>query len=318
MMRAEEFNHGVSRSFTEFHGEKSQNLLKTPCYSAVLIFFAFLAAGCAGMVQKGGELLEGTAFEEKTLALYQSVGKAVGKDNEEKFEIREMLLKDGQEVIEITSSKWPGLAIRGSMPGAGGNMELRELRFLSSHVYGWNEFSLDLVGTAVFSVSGKVVGLLRIPGEVERVQISSGRIRLKSSRLTGAEALTSLRNRRERILAVTEWMRQSQQTGLQEQSVFASQKEFENYWKPRLFPELVSGKKRPSEYTAKNAEWGRADSVRWNRSYTKILFPEELWELRNSGALLRDWEEALPWIYMEYSWNDIISTLNYTNFIRVE
>jgi hypothetical protein len=92
--------------------------------------------------------------------------------------------------------------------------------------------------------------------------------------------------------------------------VFKDWKEFENYWKPRLFPELVSKKKRPPEWTGGAVRQVRADSVKWNQEYTEILFPEELWELRNSGAMLRDWEETLAWIYLEYSWDSVFSSLN--------
>ena len=288
------------------------------------LFFIVLT-GCSSLVHKSGEVLDGSAFAEKTLSLYQSTG----KKKEPKFELRELRHKNGEESIQITSTRWPGLALRGSMPASDGTFELRQLHFLSSHVNGWNEFSLDLLGNAAFPVSGEAAGLLRITGEVERIQISSGKIRLKSSRLTGNAALTPLRNRRERILALTESMHQQQslpaqeaglsnQTAITGQTVFASQKEFEEYWKGRLFPELVSKKKRPQGYSAENAEWGRADSVKWNLSYTKQLFAEGLWEYRNSGALLRDWEEALPWIYLEYSWDHILSSFNERTLQKVK
>jgi subtilase family serine protease len=103
-----------------------------------------------------------------------------------------------------------------------------------------------------------------------------------------------------------------------ENAEFSSRNDFEDYWKPRLFPELVSNRKRPPEYTANTGGWVRADSVSWNSAYTEFLCPEELWELRNSGALLRDWEEALPWIYMEYSWDYIIKSLNGINLLKVK
>jgi hypothetical protein len=39
------------------------------------------------------------------------------------------------------------------------------------------------------------------------------------------------------------------------------------------------------------------------------LFPEELREVRNSATMLRDWEEALDWIYNEYELDRIQETL---------
>ena len=255
--------------------------------------------------------MEGSAFDEKVLTIYQSARININ-GNEPVIVLKRLELRDGNEIVEITSSAWQGLALRGTMPGADGRITFTEVRLLSSHVHGWNEFVLDISGDAFFLASGDVIGLLRVRGEIERIQISSGKIRLKSSRYTGAAALTSLRNRRERILALLEWM-----DTVKEQNSFKDPREFENYWKPILFPELVSKERQPPGYTTENAVWVRRDSIRWNKTYTENTFPEELRELRNSGGLIRDWEEALPWIYIEYSWNSIISSLNDINLIKI-
>jgi len=272
---------------------------------------ALLLVGCTSMLQKGGEILEGSAFAEKTTALYSSGG----------IELKEMRSKDGEDFIEIKNSRWPGLALRGSVPDTDGSFHLTEARVLSTHVSGWNEFSYELLGSGSFSSARESGGVLRIDETPEKVQISSGKIRLKSSRLTGNAALAPLRNRRERILALTEWMGEWQEkTG--NSTYFGSQEEFDEYWKCLLFPELVSAKKRPQSYASikdtGNAEWNRADGVKWNMVYTKSIFPEALWELRNSGALLRDWEEALPWIFTEYSWDAIIGTFNNTTLQKTK
>jgi hypothetical protein len=264
-----------------------------------------LFAGCTSLVQKGGEVLDGSAFFEKTTALYR----VAGTDEKTAIEIRELVLKDGEKVLEISNGAWPGFALRGSMPSPDGSIHLTEARLLSSHTHGWNEFTMDIIGGANLQNPGPAVSILRITGEAERVEISSGRIRLKSDYITGAAAVTPLRNRRERITALIGWMNE-QLSDAQETPAFADIGVFKGYWKRRLFPELVSVKNRPGEYSAYNAEWKQEDGVRWNLSYTEDLFPEGLLEYRNSGAMLRDWEEALPWIFMEYSWNMIINSFN--------
>ena len=288
---------------------------RTKTQSSILpllfVLCPLLFAGCASIIQKGGELLEGSAFDERSIAVYQSDRADWGKT----IEVRELESKDGVSYLEISSSEWPELALRGTMPDNDGRLHLTEARFLSSHVHGWNEFSLDILGNAFFRGTSSVDALFYIfyiDGDVELVQIGSGRILLRSNQLSGTAALIPLRNRRERILALNEWMSGS----LGDNRIFASQREFEDYWKPRLFPELVSRKKRPQEYSGGNARWARADSVRWNLTYTEDVFPEHLWEFRNSGAMLRDWEEALPWIFMEYSWSNIVSSFNETMYMR--
>ena len=278
-------------------------------YICCLLFAVCYLTGCSSMVQKGGEILEGSASGEMELAYYRSIGTR----KESKVELRELREKDGKIILEITSSAWPGFALHGTRPGGSGVFSLTEARILSSHVHGWNEFTLDILGNAVFDDPKKSGSTLYTARETERVQISSGKIRLKSSRLTGEAALTPLRNRRERILAIIEWMQINEN---QKAAVFVTQKEFAKFWKPKLFPELVMRKNRPPEYSNQNAQWQKADSIKWNTSYTELLFPEELpgadqfREYRNTGALLRDWEEALPWIYMEYSWDYIVGSFN--------
>ena len=84
-------------------------------------------------------------------------------------------------------------------------------------------------------------------------------------------------------------------------------KEFEKYWKPILFPEMVKNKIKPSGWHQKEDVFVRADDIRWNKDYTQRIFSEELHPVRDSGTMLRDWEEALPWIYMEYHWDNIIN-----------
>ena len=272
-----------------------------------LTLIVLLLAACTSIVQKTGEVLEGTAFSEMDLSLYRSAGKP-GR-NAAVIELRELRNADGKFALEISSSAWPGFLLRGGMPGGNGKIALYEARILSSHTKGWNDVTLEIMGEAFFEDPRKQGGILYIPGEIKRVQISSGKIRLKSNRFTGNSALASLRNRRERILALTEWMDGRQETN-HNQPVFTVQKDFENFWKPLLFPELVSRKKRPGEFSASKAEWVKEDSIRWNRTYTETVFPEELWEYRNSGAMLRDWEEAVSWIFIEYSWDYVIGTFN--------
>jgi hypothetical protein len=85
---------------------------------------------------------------------------------------------------------------------------------------------------------------------------------------------------------------------------------FEQFWKPILFPELISRKKQPVGWQREGDQWKKAEDIRWNISYTERTFPELLRNIRNSGTMLRDWEEALDWIYLEYEWENIMELLS--------
>jgi hypothetical protein len=261
----------------------------------MLRFSLLLAAvlcwpGCASLVEKGGRFLEGD--REKTLAVYRGGS----------FELRHVRnRKGGAEFLALLTASFPTLRINMSVPDSSGNLTLLSLDFSSPSYSGWNSFTLDLAGTGIFSPRGNG-GTLQT-GTVDILQISGGKIRHQDDRITGEEALSALRNRYERIRSLTGWMRERGQDRL-----FADQRAFEGYWEAVLFPERSPQKKRPPDWD-ENALWVREGERRWNDTYTRAIFPEELWPVRNSGALLRDWEEAAAWIYFDYQWENLAGSL---------
>jgi hypothetical protein len=266
----------------------------------ILLFLITVLSGCGTLVEKSARVLDGSAFKEKNLWTYQEKP----KEGVRFSRIRE---KNGEEFTALSSTAMPNLRFRGGLPDESGKFQLHSLYFLSPNLCGWNEFTLELSGSGVFTISGSGAAL-RLDTPVEKVSITEGKIRRDNNRITGAEAVSALSNRQERISALTEWMH----THIRLQDApadFKDQKDFEEYWKPILLPELVSARKRPADWSKENAVWVFADDVRWNTSYTRARFPEELHKVRDSGTLLRDWEEALPWIYFDYEWEALIASL---------
>jgi len=253
----------------------------------------FLCTSCVSLVEIAGRALDGSAFAEKKTAVYRAPG----------MELWEMRNKAGENSLIIMLSKYPTMKLRASAPNELGEFNLVSLDYLGGSPQGWNEFRLDLAGDGNLILDGKTAAISVLP-EIEPIQISFARIKRYDTRLSGNEALTGLRNRHERIKTIAEWMN-SREDAPTEMSV----KDFEKYWKPVLFPEIVLMKKRPADWQRENDQWARAESINWNKGYTERLFPEELREIRNSGTMLRDWEEALDWIYNEYEWSRIKETL---------
>ena len=222
-----------------------------------------------------------------------------------------MLTKTGGRSFIIMLEKYPTIKIRCSDPNDKGEINLVSLDYLGGSPQGWNEFRLDLAGEGKLIFGEKTAALSVHHDSVETIQISAARIKRYDTRLSGNEALTLLRNRHERIKAIAEWMN-GRETAYKDMEV----KNFEKYWKPILFPETVSKKKRPPDWQRENDQWNRAESINWNKSYTERLFPEELREIRNSGTMLRDWEEALDWIYNEYEWSRIQKLLSWETVLQ--
>jgi len=271
-----------------------------------------LAGACASLVEKAGRVLDGSALVEKKTAVYRTVkqkGTAAG------IEIKEVRNKDGEHSVIITLQQFPSIKIRGTMPNEQGNFFLTSFDYLGGGVHGWNEYRMELFGSGNMTLS-ESSALFSIYPEIETVQISSARIRRYDTRITGTEALTNLRNRRERIVALAEWLNNREDTLLSQEGVSQfSLKEFETYWKPILFPETVSKKKRPEGWQREGDQWIKAEDIRWNTSYTERVFPEPLRNIRNSGTMLRDWEEALDWIYLECEWGRIVELLSINSFV---
>ncbi|AEF85230.1 hypothetical protein TREPR_3369 [Treponema primitia ZAS-2] len=255
--------------------------------------------GCVSLVETGGRLMDGSAFAAKPLGVYRQRPKSG-------IRLDRMRRKDGSEFIAISLDAMPNLRINGSLPDENGAFYLVSLDFLNPNALGWNEFTQGLSGSGSFVITGEKgkEGTLQLREPVESLDIMEGKIHRGGNRLSGAQALTALHNRQERIAALTEWMKEREPD-----SDAGDLEAFEDHWKPLLFPELVPKKQRPAEWDSENPLWTLGEDVRWNGGYTRAVFPEELWPVRDSGTLLRDWEEAAGWIYLEFEWDSIVASL---------
>ena len=252
-----------------------------------------LCAGCVSLVETAGRALDGSAFAEKKIAVYKAPG----------MELRETQSKSGEISFIITLSKYPTIKIRASNPNEEGEFYLVSLDYIGGDSQGWNEFKLELVGEGRLVFDG-TTATISVLNDIEPVQITYARIKRYDTRISGNEAITGLRNRYERIKAVVGWMKSREDAPDD-----PDRKKFVKYWKPILFPEIALFYKKQKDWRQKNDQWVRAESINWNKSYTERLLPEELREIRNSGTMLRDWEEALDWLYNEYQWSRIKETL---------
>lgn len=279
----------------------------------LVYFLSFAAAaaffGCVSLMDKAGQALDGSAFVEKKTALYttETPNKKSKKETDTEnsdIDLTIVQKKNGERSILISLRKYPMMKIRCTYPDENGEFFLTSLEYLAGSVQGWNEYTMELLGTGTLVLDNAAVFSLHTE-EIESVQITAGRIHRYDTRITGNEALTSLRNRKERVAAAVDWMG-SVENAPKKQIL----KDFEKYWKPVLFPEIVSKKKRPAGWLLEGDTFEKNDDIRWNTSYSERLLAEELRPVRNSGTLLRDWEEALSWIYMEYEWENIKNILS--------
>ena len=283
-------------------------------FSWILLVF-ILGISCVSIVEKTGQVLDGSAFSEKTIALYRSdIINSSSSYINSRIEMQEVQNRAGEIWFLIILDSFPVIQFRAIHIKDQSLLQFVSLEYLGGNIHGWNEYNLDIIGTGTL-ITDDTTAILSFNRDIQTVQISSGRIHRYDTRITGSEALSALRNRRERIIALVEWMHIYNETN-GNPAYFPCRKSFDQFWKPIIFPEIVSRRKRPLNWLLEGDIRVRADGIRWNTAYTSRVFSEELYNVRNTGTLLRDWEEALSWIYLEYEWENIIILLSQEHILH--
>ena len=245
----------------------------------VLLFFVFLFSSCATLVQKSGNILDGSASLSKKIAVYKTGSKDKNALN---MELHHLKNKNNEQFLVISQNRFPAITIICSEPNSEGIILVKTAEYISGNTAGWNNFSMDLMGQGSCSLN-ETEAVLSLNADLEKVQIAKGKIRLYDTTLIGNDALTNLRNRYERIEALTGWMNE-----LENAAANSGRRDFKKFWEAVLFPETVPKNRRPDNWAQNTDVYSKADNIKWNTSYTTRVLPEMLRELRNSGTLLRD------------------------------
>jgi hypothetical protein len=277
--------------------------MKTAPFSLLLcglLFFVFSCKTIARGVENAGRLLDGAAFNRKTIKVYKGGGGLT---------FRVFSTKDGGRYGMFELNSIPYIQFYCAEPDEFGLFDITGLHFLFSNLGGWLEGDINVSGMGSLDDTGE----FSINGEVSINGVTQGSIRRRDRHISGEYAVTELRNRSERIAALSDWMKEY--SAPRGESALTPLEYFENYWQPILLPETVTAKSRPARFNELNIAGGDAnytysEGIKWNSTYTQELLPEQLRSLRDSGSLLRDWEEAAAWFYIYCNWDTIIKTLN--------
>ena len=263
-----------------------------------LVFCFLFCFGCTALTEKTGQILEGNALRETVTERYETADKSIL--------LERIRYKNNSEEWRLSLKAWPTLKFFFIEDENPETFILVSYSFLSPGISDWNEFVYDMTGEAPITRNENTIAIRVF--SIEPIGINNGRLRQGEKRISGSEALNILRNRRDRIIALTDWMHDYYEKINSE--TLSGQKAFERYWKPVLFPEMVLSKRRPQGWLLADDPEIRSENINWNTGYTGRVFPEELHEVRNTGTLFRDWEEALSWIYLEYEWENITVLLS--------
>lgn len=115
-------------------------------------------------------------------------------------------------------------------------------------------------------------------------------IRYRDTILESDVALKQFGNRWERIRSAVNFLNEKLDLSEMPYNEFKAKSE------TILFPEVYgySDKRTQKNNTV------RAEGIEWDTIYSDEIIPEELWEVRNTGTLFRDWEETSKLFYFWY------------------
>ncbi|GMO27787.1 MAG: hypothetical protein Ta2F_03380 [Termitinemataceae bacterium] len=265
-----------------------------------------------------------TRFVEAGGSALESAAKQTRKTGNVNFDngIRiKQIMQKGKGFLEIKFDSMPYITLYATEPNSRGRFELLQMKYLSGSYSGWNEFFMDISGVGFVKDTQALQQKMKrkkketfssdkfaIDGVPFRGIITNAAIKRSSTKIHGDRAVDRMKSRDLRIEAVVEWMHEQKDT-----PEFLNLERFENYWKPILLPELIKKRKRTALYNEVNSnsqktDYKRSEEIKWNHAYTEKIFPQDLYELRDSGALLRDWEESIALFYVYYNWEIFFNT----------
>lgn len=239
---------------------------------------------------------------------------------EEKDPLIIISLKDSIEEnrsveVEIRSSLIPAMSLLGEMeifPDIR-VIYITQLSFFDNWPNGWTSGSYEASGKITL-IQKNDFWFCSIDDELEIWDIVSGQIRYYDTYYRGDQGLRKVRNRVDRLKEVSRYLVEEQKFP----GLFGHFKKettrspgFTSAVTPFLFPERYGFKKLETlkELAPKFIdstdpdiqEFSMGAGLRWRVDYSTAVFPENLRELRNSGTLWRDFEEAPELFFSFYN-----------------
>lgn len=233
--------------------------------------------------------------------------------------------KEGKALL--TSKAIPGMRFEGTVDGD--DIYFSRVRIFSNWENGWTEGFYQASGkySVEYSDNGYT---LREVDPLEIWDIESGEIRYRDKYYREDDGLQKVRNRIERVKEYSKVIKEGGGPeflgGVKKPNLLSSYT-LKEFFYPILFPEIVGFNKLykngdlPDKYYESNNDKlvYEGSNIKWRDDYTRAIYPEHLWELRNSGTIYRDFEEAPNIFISYYNLNGFIEKkLNNIKIIKIE
>lgn len=233
--------------------------------------------------------------------------------------------KDGGSTFRVRGDELGGATLTGEAKPDGDSwrLEVTGMDWFSNWSEGWSEARFAAEGELRLRPEG-TTWLLDVDSMPRIESPTAASIRLYGDYYEGDKALALFTHRWDRIQAADSFLRQRFPDAWFD---YAEQRKIHNWWdlftrrvvnfqesvRGFLFPELY-GYPKESQVTGRvplsrpdKGRYTRTESIDWDTAYTKENFPEELRALRDSGTMLRDFEEGSGLWRLDFCWDALWS-----------
>jgi len=216
----------------------------------------------------------------------------------------------GPITAEISSPLLPSITVRGELAAAGPDeysFNALEARVFGNWPNGWTEGWYEASGSLQLRRQGQAwVSSLRDPFRLWGIR--KGEIRYYETFFRRDDGLKKTKQRVDRMIELSGFMRKS----LGMPAVYREENDgdlplvsFKEDVARLLFPERADFKeleragRLAAGFVTARPEYATGEGLEWRTDYSKAVLPENLRELRDSGTLYRDFEEA-PGLWMSF------------------
>lgn len=196
--------------------------------------------------------------------------------------------KEGEVYGEYRNPLIPAAVISGDIEDTregGLRFYVTEVRFFTNWPNGWTEGVYEASGTYLLHNTG---GNTRLEVEEEFTlwDITSGGIRYFDTYYRGDEGSRKVKNRIDRMTEISRFVKKEKGFPGKDRVTFSRN------IRAFLFPEAAV----------------MGAGIVWDKQYTEKILPEQYIELRNSGTIYRDFEEAPVLFYTMYNLDYVMNT----------
>ncbi|HOL57988.1 MAG TPA: hypothetical protein PLD75_10575 [Spirochaetota bacterium] len=225
-----------------------------------------------------------------------------------KVEIREN--KKGNKWIEIKSKIINPIVFIGNFNiDETGDIDIyiNAMKFLATWPNGWTEGEASVYARLKL-IKEDDYYRCKVEENFQFFEITKGAIRYQDDYYYDEKGLTNVKNKFDRIMALNEFLKNNNNmpeffyTPIFKSKYGESYKErVERILFPEFFSDSIIYKDPEFKITDPSNDLVLAETILWNKKYTDKIFPEHLRNIRNSGTMLRDFEETIELCFAEYN-----------------